>query len=211
MAQSILTGDCRMNSAKPEKPSQRPSAQVALREDRSASQGFTLIELMIVIAIILILATIAVGRYQVSYEKAKEATLQQDLFVLRKAIQDYTTDKEAAPNSLDDLVTEHYIRIRVPVESVASIRHPTPSHRLRKQLTAPGSRGRFLRPDAVWFDPGACIRYDVFAGWSSLVARRAHNPEVVGSNPTPATSYLKYLQGLADFGQQALFAELQLS
>jgi general secretion pathway protein G len=98
-----------MNSAKPEKPSQRPSAQVALREDRSASQGFTLIELMIVIAIILILATIAVGRYQVSYEKAKEATLQQDLFVLRKAIQDYTTDKEAAPNSLDDLVTEHYI------------------------------------------------------------------------------------------------------
>jgi hypothetical protein len=68
-----------------------------------------------------------------------------------------------------------------------------------------------LRPDAVWFDPRACIRYDVFAGWSSLVARRAHNPEVVGSNPTPATSYLKYLQGLADFGQQALFAELQLS
>jgi hypothetical protein len=45
-----------------------------------------------------------------------------------------------------------------------------------------------LRPDAVWFDPRACIRYDVFAGWSSLVARRAHNPEVVGSNPTPATS-----------------------
>ena len=55
------------------------------------------------------------------------------------------------------------------------------------------------------------IRYHQFAGWSSLVARRAHNPEVVGSNPTPATSYLKCLQGLADFGQQALFAELQLS
>lgn len=76
---------------------------------RTAERGFTLIELMIVVAIILILASIAVGRYQVSYEKAKEATLHQDLFVLRKAIQDYTTDKEAAPNSLDDLVSEHYI------------------------------------------------------------------------------------------------------
>jgi general secretion pathway protein G len=109
MAQSILTGDFRMNSAKPEKSSRRSTAWVALREGRGASQGFTLIELMIVIAIILILATIAVGRYQVSYEKAKEATLKQDLSVLRKAIQDYTTDKEASPNSLDDLVSEHYI------------------------------------------------------------------------------------------------------
>ena len=98
-----------MKSAKPEKPSRRPTAWVSLREGRGASRGFTLIELMIVIAIILILATIGVGRYQVSFEKAKEATLQQDLFVMRKAIQDYTLDKEAAPNSLDDLVTEHYI------------------------------------------------------------------------------------------------------
>ena len=37
------------------------------------------------------------------------------------------------------------------------------------------------------FDRAARIRYYVYAGWSSLVARRAHNPEVVGSNPTPAT------------------------
>ena len=81
------------------------------------ARGFTLIELMIVIAIILILASIAVGRYQRSYEKAKEATLHQDLFVLRKAIQDYTTDKEAAPNSLDDLVTEHYIS-KVPSDPI---------------------------------------------------------------------------------------------
>jgi len=76
---------------------------------RTTAEGFTLIELMTVIAIILILATIAVGNYRRSYDKAKEATLKQDLFVLRKAIQDYTADKEAAPNTLDDLVTEHYI------------------------------------------------------------------------------------------------------
>jgi hypothetical protein len=40
------------------------------------------------------------------------------------------------------------------------------------------------------FDQTARIRYHDFAGWSSLVARRAHNPEVVGSNPTPATRHL---------------------
>jgi general secretion pathway protein G len=87
----------------------------SLRRVATTSRGFTLIELMIVIAIILILASIAVGRYQVSYEKAKEATLKQDLFVLRKAIQDYTADKEAAPNSLDDLVSAHYIG-KVPTD-----------------------------------------------------------------------------------------------
>ena len=38
------------------------------------------------------------------------------------------------------------------------------------------------------FDPAGVLGYDSFAGWSSLVARRAHNPEVVGSNPTPATT-----------------------
>jgi general secretion pathway protein G len=80
-----------------------------------AERGFTLIELMIVVAIILILASIAVGRYQVSYERAKEATLKTDLRVLRQAIQDYTTDKEAAPNSLDDLVSEHYIS-KIPTD-----------------------------------------------------------------------------------------------
>jgi len=84
---------------------------------RSGQRGFTLMELMIVIAIILVLASIAVGRYERSYERAKEATLHQDLFILRKAIYDYTTDKEAAPNSLDDLVTEHYIS-KVPNDPI---------------------------------------------------------------------------------------------
>lgn len=80
-----------------------------LRGGLRGSRGFTLIELMIVCAIILILATIAVGRYQAAYERAKETALRSDLHVLREAIQNYTKDKEAAPNSLDDLVTEHYI------------------------------------------------------------------------------------------------------
>jgi len=79
----------------------------SLRGIRSA--GFTLIELMIVIMIILILAGIAAGRYEKSVLRAKEATLKQDLFVMRQAIQQYTLDKQAAPASLDDLVQAQYI------------------------------------------------------------------------------------------------------
>jgi general secretion pathway protein G len=71
--------------------------------------GFTLLEMLIVIMIILILAGIAVGRYEKSVLRAKEATLKQDLFVMRQAIQQYTLDKQAAPASLDDLVQGKYL------------------------------------------------------------------------------------------------------
>jgi general secretion pathway protein G len=71
--------------------------------------GFTLLELMIVITIILILASIAGGRYEKSVQRAKEATLKQDLFTMRQAIQQYTLDKQAAPNSLEDLVQAKYL------------------------------------------------------------------------------------------------------
>jgi general secretion pathway protein G len=74
------------------------------------SRGFTLLELMIVMAIILILATLGAGRYEQSIIRAHEAALKQDLFVMRNAIQQYTLDKEAGPNSLDDLVSSGYLR-----------------------------------------------------------------------------------------------------
>jgi general secretion pathway protein G len=77
--------------------------------DWKAQRGFTLIELMVVIAIIMILATIAAGNYQKSVVRAKETTLRTDLKVMRDAIQHYTEDKEAAPSSLDDLVSARYI------------------------------------------------------------------------------------------------------
>lgn len=73
-------------------------------------RGFTLLELMIVMAIILILATLSAGRYEQATIRAHEAALKQDLFVMRSAIQQYTLDKEAGPNSLDDLVTSGYLR-----------------------------------------------------------------------------------------------------
>jgi general secretion pathway protein G len=81
-----------------------------LRGASSDSRGFTLLELMIVMAIILILATIGAGRFEQSIIRSHEAALKQDLFVMRNAIQQYTLDKEAGPNSLDDLVSSGYLR-----------------------------------------------------------------------------------------------------
>lgn len=77
--------------------------------------GFTLLEIMAVLAIIIILATLAAGSYQKSVDRAKEAALHQDLAEMRKAIDDYTLDKEAAPNSLDDLVTAQYLH-QIPTD-----------------------------------------------------------------------------------------------
>src|ERR1700723_2615356 len=71
--------------------------------------GFSLLEMLIVITIIMILAGIAIGRYEKSVLRSKEAVLKQDLFVMRNAIQQYTLDKEAGPSSLDDLVEGKYL------------------------------------------------------------------------------------------------------
>ena len=84
------------------------------RKQKSES-GFTLIELMIVITIILILLGMAAGRYDKSVLKAREAVLHDDLKVMRQAIDNYTLDKENAPQSLDDLVQAGYLR-DVPVD-----------------------------------------------------------------------------------------------
>jgi len=62
--------------------------------------GFTLLEMMIVITIMLILLSIGAGRYEMSITRAKEAALKQDLSVMRRAIDQYTIDKEAPPQSL---------------------------------------------------------------------------------------------------------------
>jgi len=78
---------------------------------RSQRRGFTLIELMIVISIILILVSIAVPMYQQSIIRAKEAVLRQDLKTMRDQIDNYTMDKAKAPQSLQDLVDGQYLRI----------------------------------------------------------------------------------------------------
>jgi len=81
------------------------------------SAGFTLIELMIVITIIFILLGMAAARYDRSVHHAREAALKTDLQVMRQAIDNYTLDKEAAPQSLEDLTNAQtpYLR-EVPVD-----------------------------------------------------------------------------------------------
>jgi general secretion pathway protein G len=78
-------------------------------------RGFTLIELMIVISMILILVSISIPAYNQSILRAKESVLKQDLFQLRSLISQYTLDKQKAPQSLDDLVQAGYIK-QIPVD-----------------------------------------------------------------------------------------------
>ena len=72
--------------------------------------GFTLIELMIVISMILILMSIAIPLYNQSILRAKESVLRQDLFTLRSVISQFTLDKQRAPQSLEDLVQAGYLK-----------------------------------------------------------------------------------------------------
>jgi general secretion pathway protein G len=81
------------------------------------TRGFSLLELMIVLTIIMILASIAAGRYDRSVQRSREAVLKQDLYTMRQAIQQYTLDKQAAPSSLDDLVSSKYIG-QVPIDPI---------------------------------------------------------------------------------------------
>ena len=80
-----------------------------------AQRGFTLIEMMIVISIILILVGIAAGMYTQSIRKARESVLKQDLQTMRQAIDNYTMDKLQAPQSLQDLADSHYLR-ELPID-----------------------------------------------------------------------------------------------
>jgi len=73
-------------------------------------QGFTLIELMIVISMMMILIAIAIPAYRQSIVRAKEGVLKQNLFTLRTLISQYTLDKQKAPESLEDLVSGGYIK-----------------------------------------------------------------------------------------------------
>jgi general secretion pathway protein G len=81
-----------------------------MRRTNQRESGFTLIELMIVMAIIGILATLAIPSFVSAIKHAREAVLKEDLQTMRGAIDSYTMDKQKAPQSLDDLVQEGYLK-----------------------------------------------------------------------------------------------------
>lgn len=84
--------------------------QFARRAGKRSFLGFTLIELLIVISIMLILLSVAIPAYQKSVVRAKEAVLRDNLFQMRSLIEQYTMDKDKAPQSLDDLVSAGYLK-----------------------------------------------------------------------------------------------------
>jgi len=105
--------------------------------------GFTLVELLVVMAIIATLLTLAVPRYFGSVEKSKEAVLKQNLGTLRDSIDKYYGDTGRYPDSLDDLVTKKYIR-SIPLDP----------------LTESASTWVLIAP----VDPGKGAVYDVKSG-----------------------------------------------
>jgi general secretion pathway protein G len=89
--------------------------------NKNRSRGFTLIEMLIVISLVMILVAIAVPNYQRSIMRAKESVLKQDLFQLRSLISQYTLDKQKAPQSLDDLITAGYLK-QIPIDPMTNAR-----------------------------------------------------------------------------------------
>ena len=86
-------------------------------------RGFTLIELLIVMSIIVVLVSIALPLYQRSIMRAKESVLHSNLMTLRTAIDEYTYDKQKAPQALQDLAQEGYLR-QVPLDPMLTREGP---------------------------------------------------------------------------------------
>jgi len=90
-------------------------AKVRSARRTGATAGFTMIELLIVISIIVVLASMGMTQYRNSVIRAREAVLKEDLFRMRDAIDQYYADRNKYPSSLDDLVSDGYLR-EVPID-----------------------------------------------------------------------------------------------
>lgn len=89
-----------------------------IRSGKRGRAGFTIMELMVSMAIVLVVISVAVPLYQKSIIRARESVLRQNLFSLRTVIDEYTYDKQKAPQQLDELVREGYLR-QIPLDPIA--------------------------------------------------------------------------------------------
>ena len=81
-----------------------------MRRRRGSEGGFTLIEVLIVVSLIVVLASMGIVQYQNSVQRTREAVLKEDLFRMREAIDQYYADKNSYPTGLQDLVSNGYLR-----------------------------------------------------------------------------------------------------
>ncbi len=91
-------------------PLVRVRATVRARMRTRGDEGWTLIEMLVVISLVMILASMALTQYRNSVQYAKEAALRSNLFIMREAIDQYYADKAKYPDSLETLVSEKYLR-----------------------------------------------------------------------------------------------------
>jgi general secretion pathway protein G len=116
-----MSDELRMTNGEKESASnagQYDSVQSEIRNPKSQIQsGFTLLEMMIAMFILIILLSVALPTYQRSVQQARETVLKENLFQMRRAIDQYGADKGKLPQSLDDLVTEEYLREK-PVDPI---------------------------------------------------------------------------------------------
>jgi general secretion pathway protein G len=84
-------------------------------DDRGSGEGFTLLELSIVMAVIMILVSIILPAYRTSVKRAREAVLKDDLYTMRSVIDEFTVDKQRPPESLQELVDAKYLH-RIPMD-----------------------------------------------------------------------------------------------
>ena len=117
-------------------------------------RGYTLIELIIVMAIISILMAIAIPQYQKSIRRTKETMLHSHLQTLRTVIDEYTFDKKKAPQTLQDLVAEGYLRA-VPIDPITGNDQLAHDQRRFAQRGGPDRTGHLRCPQPVGPDqPG---------------------------------------------------------
>ena len=117
MERSIVTGNNSKQKAVSSKQSLPQSRLLTAHCSLLTARGFTLLELMIVISIIIILAAVALPQFNKTIMHARETVLREDLFQFRKAIDQYASDKGKLPQSADDLVSAGYLR-SIPVDPI---------------------------------------------------------------------------------------------
>ena len=114
MERNIVIGNLQVESqeSRVESQSLKPKAQ-----SPNNQKGFTLLELMIAMFIMIILLSVALPTYQRSIQHARETVLQENLWQMDRAIDQYAADKGKFPQSLDDLVKDEYLR-EMPIDPI---------------------------------------------------------------------------------------------